>query len=93
MHLNPGRLQDLVESNVSADSALTCHETTGTRAALPAVCRGFFDAYKARTLPLRLAEGMNVIEFDPAPRKEPAVPKKLTTNPSHPPMTERFDRD
>lgn len=48
MHLNPGRLQDLVRQNLAADAALVCHQTL-TYGDHPefgaALCRGFFDSY------------------------------------------------
>lgn len=48
MHLNPGRLRDLVQQNLAADAALVCHQTLtyGDHPGFgPALCRGFFDAY------------------------------------------------
>jgi hypothetical protein len=72
MMLEPGRVKDLVEGNIGNDSALTCHQTlpySGTGAD-PAVCRGFFDAYADRTLSLRMAKVMNVIEEVEPPTKE-----------------------
>lgn len=69
MHLQGGRLKDLVESNLGADSALTCHQTLPgwPYVAEPAVCRGFFDAYSNDSTPLRLAKIMGMIEYDPQP--------------------------
>lgn len=58
MHLNPGRLRDLVEANHEREAALTCHKTL---AGEEAICKGFFD--KTPTWPLRLAESMGVIEW------------------------------
>lgn len=66
MQLNAGRLKELVTANAEAESALTCHETLpGWGDAEPAVCRGYFDTHP--TLPLRLAEAINVIAYDPPP--------------------------
>lgn len=69
MSLQPGRLAQLADDNIAADSALTCHQTLpyGGYDAPPAVCRGFYDAYADRTLPLRLARQMDLIVFDPQP--------------------------
>lgn len=72
MHLSEGRKQDVVDGNVQNDSALTCHQTLpgwppGTHK--PAVCRGFYDVHKQDSFPLRLAQQMDVITFDPAPSK------------------------
>jgi hypothetical protein len=74
MRLSSGRLRGLVDANVKADSAITCHSTSSAAArfygpAEPAVCRGFFDRHA--TLPLRLAEAMDCIEYDNPPEKEP----------------------
>lgn len=62
MTLSDGRLRDLIDQNLKADAALTCHKTIGHD---PAVCRGFFDAYE--TTPLRLAKAFRIIEEDPCP--------------------------
>lgn len=73
MSLQPGRLAQLGAENVAADSALTCHQTLTYNSdydAPPAVCRGFYDAYADRTLPLRLARLMGLIVFDPTPPKD-----------------------
>lgn len=48
MHLNPGRLRDLIRQNLDADAALVCHQTLtyGDHPEFgPALCRGFFDGY------------------------------------------------
>jgi hypothetical protein len=68
MHLKAGRVKDLLDENLGADSALTCHETLagwseGDR--LPAVCRGFYDHPRSvESLPLRLARHLGVVTFD-----------------------------
>ena len=70
MHLQPGRLADLVKSNRDADSALTCHQTLpygGYDDVKPAVCRGYFDAYAAEVTPLRLAVAIGIIAYTPPP--------------------------
>lgn len=60
MHLQPGRLRDLVESARATTpegldgTYIICHKTlpySGTGAP-PAVCRGFFDRYDTQTLQL-----------------------------------------
>lgn len=65
MHLHEGRLKDLVQQNVDADSALTCHSTLadGFAKAPPAVCRGFYDAYD--TTPLQVARRLGLVVEDP----------------------------
>lgn len=67
MGLHEGRLKDLVQQNVEDDSALTCHNTLDTWPgdALPAICRGFYDAHK--TTPLLWADQLGMVEFDPPP--------------------------
>lgn len=67
MTLSDGRLRDLIDQNLKADAALTCHKTLpyAEGDVLPAVCRGFFDAYE--TTPLRLAKAFRIIEEDPCP--------------------------
>lgn len=70
MKLEPGRVKDLLEDNLAADSALQCHKTLPYAAEgwEPAVCRGFFDHPRSNeSLALRMARVMNVITFDPIP--------------------------
>jgi hypothetical protein len=50
------------------DSAIICHATLYRSDVDNAVCRGFFDAHS--TNPLRAAERLHLIEFDPVPAKE-----------------------
>lgn len=45
MHLRPGRLKDVVDSNLAAGALLPCHETTHGQADREVMCRGFYDAY------------------------------------------------
>lgn len=59
MELQPGRLKELIEKNLQADAALTCHDTLGTRK--NAICRGFFDRYKHDVAGLRLGIALDVI--------------------------------
>ena len=73
MQLQPGRLAALVERNLAAQSALTCHSTL-YRDVDEAVCRGFFDAYQDDSPPLRLAVALGVVEFDTAPAALSPVP-------------------
>ena len=67
MQLEPGRLAELVKSNLEAQSALTCHSTLYRDDVPPAVCNGFYEAYARLTQPLWLAQRMDLIELDPAP--------------------------
>lgn len=67
MTLSDGRLRDLIDQNLKADAALVCHKTLpyAEGDVLPAICRGFFDAYE--TTPLYYAKKCHVIEEDPCP--------------------------
>ncbi len=58
MHLNPGRVAEMVKDAKAKESAIICHSTLGTGAA--AVCRGFYDHHG--TIPLRLARIVGNIE-------------------------------
>ena len=72
MHLPPGRLAELVQGNVEADAALTCHSTLYREDVDQAVCRGFFDAYD--TLPLVMARAFGVVKEVPPPPKSVGIP-------------------
>lgn len=63
MRLRAGRLREMVEDSVAAESAIICHKTLeewpegdGGNA----VCRGFFDRYP--TQPLQVADRLGMIE-------------------------------
>lgn len=45
MKLQPGRLQDLVNTNLMRGTMLVCHKTTFGQAEREVVCRGFYDHY------------------------------------------------
>jgi hypothetical protein len=52
MHLAPGRLRDLVDSNLQAGALLICHDTLdhGQHPEFgEAMCRGFWDAHGDKT--------------------------------------------
>lgn len=69
-YLPPGRLKEIVDTNLESGGAITCHETLtdyGPKLAPPAVCRGFYDAHKDSVPALRLAQLMGLIEEDPTP--------------------------
>jgi hypothetical protein len=65
MQLNAGRLRDMIDGSLAADSAIPCHKTIWERDGAPAVCRGFYDRYRADTVMLRLGELYGVVEIDP----------------------------
>lgn len=58
MHLNPGRVKQMVKEAVKAESCIVCHETYDGK---HAVCAGFFEKYA--TAPLQIAERLGYIEW------------------------------
>lgn len=63
MSLQPGRLRSLVEDNLAADAALTCHQTTyGQDERGEAICAGFAAAFGHEVTGLRAANIMGLIE-------------------------------
>lgn len=49
MQLMPGRLKEVVESNLRKGTLLVCHKTTYGQAAEEVLCNGFFEKYGERT--------------------------------------------
>ena len=68
MHLQPGRVRDMVDQAVAKGSVIVCHATLGTDA--NACCRGFWDAHRDRVQALQVAERLDVVAYDPPPPKE-----------------------
>lgn len=62
MHLQPGRVKEMVEESIKQEAGITCHKTLYGQADQHAVCRGFFDSYADRVSLLRLARGLKMIE-------------------------------
>lgn len=63
MRLQPGRLRSLVEDNLAADAALTCHQTTyGQDERGEAICAGFDAAYGSEVTGLRAAHVMGLVQ-------------------------------
>ncbi len=59
MHLEPGRVAQMVRDASRNESCIPCHKTlSGDNS----VCRGFFD--KHPTQPLQVAERIGLITFD-----------------------------
>lgn len=56
MHLRPGRLADLVRTNLAAGAALICHKTThGAHPEIgETVCAGWFERYGGRTTSIQV---------------------------------------
>jgi hypothetical protein len=67
MHLRAGRLRGMVDEAVEQGGAIVCHCTLNTDE--NAVCRGFWDRHKDDVPILRLAQHMDIVQYDP--------PKKL----------------
>lgn len=62
MHLNPGRVEDMIEEATRNESAIICHSTLeGDNA----VCCGFFLQHATSTL--QVAERLGYIDFVPPP--------------------------
>lgn len=61
MHLNPGRLADMVTTVKATESYVVCHQTLDRRPRQRVICRGSFDRYKTRII--QLAERMGFIEW------------------------------
>jgi hypothetical protein len=75
MHLGPGRLREIVEANMAAEAALTCHSTLlyGQESRLPpAICNGYarHPAARLRSLGLRLARSLHLFTYHLPPREE-----------------------
>lgn len=49
MQLMPGRLKDVVQSNLFNGTLLVCHKTTYGQAEESVLCKGFFDKYGPQT--------------------------------------------
>jgi len=70
MHLREGRLHDLVNENLRAGAALTCHQTLsyGEHPDFgEAVCRGFYDAVGPRSQIVRIVERLGGYDEVPPP--------------------------
>lgn len=65
MHLDPGRVEAMVEGAIEADSCIPCHSTLE---GAEAVCFGFFTQHP--TTPLQIAERIGLITFVTPPKLE-----------------------
>lgn len=66
MHLEEGRVEEMVAQATANESCITCHKTLDGQ---QAVCRGFYDRH--RTQPLQIAERLGFIkEVTPPERRE-----------------------
>lgn len=64
MDLHPGRVKSMVRECIRDQGAIPCHKTIYEKDVKPAICRGFFDAYKNRIQLLQIAERMGFIIED-----------------------------
>ena len=60
MHLQPGRLREIVAANLDAGALLICHKTTYGQQAREVACRGFYDAYGDRVNVVRVMNRLAV---------------------------------
>ena len=62
MHLQPGRVREMLDQCARDDSVIPCHSTTNT--GKEAICRGFFD-HPGQPNPsaLQIAERLGFIEW------------------------------
>lgn len=60
MHLEPGRVKQMVEEATANDGCIPCHHSIYDDGKQPAVCRGFFELKS--NLPIRLAIACNIVE-------------------------------
>jgi hypothetical protein len=63
MHLQPGRLKDLIEGNTGPQAhGLICHQTFDNH---PAWCRGFYDAHGMEANFIRIMSRLGaIVEVD-----------------------------
>lgn len=70
-HLRPGRIKEVIESNIEGGFGLVCHETItydeGRAAPVgPAFCRGYYDRFGHQTNYMRICERLGgFTEVDP----------------------------
>lgn len=72
MHLQEGRVKQMVDQASGDESVITCHQTLpyGGYEAEPAVCRGYWDAQKDRVSTLQIAQRLGVVVEDDPPTKK-----------------------
>lgn len=73
MHLNPGRLRELVDEARARQGFIVCHSTLPHYLhpdAQPAICRGFADRYTTQGLQL-IERLFGFVEVDPPVNEQP----------------------
>jgi hypothetical protein len=62
MDLRRGHIKQMVDTALTNQTAIPCHETTYEQDSRgEAICRGFFDLHAQQVTPLRLACAMKLI--------------------------------
>lgn len=72
MTLEPGRVKNMVDgcrNDETGAGNIPCHSTIWTEGVEPAICRGFYDAYRQDIPLLDLAASIGLIEEDPVPTR------------------------
>lgn len=71
MHLGPERIREFVTTALAARTYVVCHSTIGINVKFgPAICRGFFDAYRHRSVALVILDRhRRFLEVDPPPAR------------------------
>jgi hypothetical protein len=65
MHLQPGRVKEMVEGSLAGGAYITCHQTLPYGAypeTAPAVCRGFYDAHGDRSQAIQIATRLDLLD-------------------------------
>lgn len=73
MRLQEGRVEAMVAEALESDSAITCHSTLPYGSypdAEQAICRGFWARHRDDTVPLRLAQALEVVRYVDPPSTE-----------------------
>lgn len=63
MHLEEGRVKDMVDACKEDQGVIPCHDTLGS--SKQAICRGFFDSYQDDIQLVQMAVRMNFIKEVP----------------------------
>lgn len=63
MHLEEGRVKEMVDSCKDVEGVIPCHDTLGS--GKQAICRGFFDSYQDDIQLVQMAVRMNFIKEVP----------------------------
>ena len=74
MHLNPGRLRELIDETRAREAFIVCHSTLPHYRypdVQPAICRGFADRYTTQALQL-IERLFGFVEVDPPTDEKPA---------------------